>query len=208
MHDRADAIEWQHEPLPYQYFNPDPPVDDAASEPDDPPLDEESPRPSGFAEWFALSLTFLPAMLFLPGSQAYRLPLRVGAYALSIFAFVLWWFDRAGYKEGKHPAERYMLLVLVVLAMGLAHPLTSSLESGDRADDGDCGGLRDLPQSRARVAGRRRGHDGHVRPHAHRAETDQTCRRLHDAGGRPGARRSVARDDPWWREHLQPILDA
>ena len=69
-------------------------------------------------------------MLFLPGSQAYRLPLRVGAYALSIFAFVLWWFDRAGYKEGKHPAERYMLLVLVVLAMGLAHPLTSNLESG------------------------------------------------------------------------------
>src|SRR5436190_2211292 len=130
MHDRRDAIEWQHEPLPYQYVDPDPPVDDAASEPDDPPLDEESPRPSGFAEWFALSLTFLPAMLFLPGSQAYRLPLRVGAYAISIFAFVLWWFHRAGRKEGKHPAERYMVLVLLVLALSLAHPLPNNLRSG------------------------------------------------------------------------------
>src|SRR3989442_14550282 len=108
MSDRRDAIEWQHEPLPYQYVDYEPGVDDGADEPEDPPLDEESPRPSGFAEWFALSLTFLPAMMFLPGSQAYRLPLRVGAYAISIFAFVLWWFDRGGRNEGQHPGERYM----------------------------------------------------------------------------------------------------
>ncbi len=40
--------------------------------------------PRGFAEWFAISQTLLPALMFLPGSQAYRLPIRVGAYAISL----------------------------------------------------------------------------------------------------------------------------
>src|SRR6266568_7103403 len=61
----------------------------------DPPLDQETLLPSGFAEWFALSQTLLPALLFLPGSQAFRLPVRVGAYAISLYAFVMWWFGRA-----------------------------------------------------------------------------------------------------------------
>jgi hypothetical protein len=127
MYNRRDAADW---PPPYAYFDQQPSVDHDTTEPDDPPLDDESPTPSGFAEWFALSLTFLPAMMFLPGSQAYRLPLRVGAYGISLFAFVLWWFDRAGRREGKHPAERFLMLVLLVLALGLAHPLTANLQSG------------------------------------------------------------------------------
>jgi hypothetical protein len=93
-------------------------------------LDKESLKPNGLAEWFALGLTLLPALLFIPGSQPYRLPLRVGAYAISLYAFTLWWFDRAGRKEGKHPAERYLLLVLAVLGFALAHPLTNSLQAG------------------------------------------------------------------------------
>jgi hypothetical protein len=93
-------------------------------------LDEESPRPSGFAEWFVVSQTLLPALMFLPGSQTYRLPLRVGAYAISLFAFALWWFDRGGRKEGKHPAERFLMFVLLILVMSVAHPLTNSLQSG------------------------------------------------------------------------------
>jgi hypothetical protein len=117
-----DAFDW------YRQAQPAEPVD-VGSESDD-ELDKESLRPTGFAEWFALGLTMLPALLFLPGSQAYRLPLRVGAYAISLYAFVIWWFDRAGRKEGKHPGERFLLLALVVLGMGLAHPLTSSLQSG------------------------------------------------------------------------------
>src|SRR5439155_1136952 len=59
------------------------------------PFDQESVRPSGFAEWFAVSQTLLPALLLLPGSQMYRLPLRVGAYAISLYAFALWWLDAA-----------------------------------------------------------------------------------------------------------------
>src|SRR5580765_8209849 len=59
-------------------------------------------RPSGFVEWFAVGQTLLPALLFLPGSQAYRLPIRTGAYAVSLVAFVVWWFDRGGRQRGKH----------------------------------------------------------------------------------------------------------
>jgi len=127
MHNRRDAADW---PPPYAYFDQQQSVDHVAIEPADPPLDDERPTPSGFAEWFALSLTFLPALMFLPGSQAYRLPMRVGAYGISLFAFALWWFDRGGRREGKHPAERFLVLVLVVLVLGLAHPLTANLQSG------------------------------------------------------------------------------
>src|SRR5262245_29984221 len=78
---------------------------DEADSPSGTPLDKEDIRPSNFAEWFAISQTLLPALLLVPGSQAYRLPLRVGAYAISLVAFVLWWFGRGGRQEGKHPAE-------------------------------------------------------------------------------------------------------
>ena len=119
---QPDAFDW------YRQAQPAEPLDVAGEATDD--LDKESLRPEGFAEWFALGLTLLPALLFVPGSQAYRLPLRVGAYAISLYAFVIWWFDRAGRKEGKHPGERFLLLALIVLVMGLAHPLTNNMQSG------------------------------------------------------------------------------
>lgn len=93
-------------------------------------LDEESVKPSSFAEWFALAQTLLPAMLFLPGSQEYRLPLRIGSYAISLAALALWWLDRAGRKEGRHPAERFVLLAFLVVALSIAHPNTGSLVAG------------------------------------------------------------------------------
>jgi hypothetical protein len=133
MANPPDRYDWTAEAQypAYTYFDQTAPsAEDRASEPADPPLDEENPRPRGFAEWFALGLTLLPALLFLPGSQAYRLPIRVGAYAISLYAFFLWWFHRGGHREGKHPAERYLVLALVVLALGLAHPLTANLQSG------------------------------------------------------------------------------
>lgn len=86
--------------------------------------------PSGLAEWFAVSQTLLPALLFVPGSQAVRLPLRVGAYAISLVAFALWWFDRGGSRPTRHPAERSLLLAGGYLVMMIAHPNTNSLLSG------------------------------------------------------------------------------
>ena len=39
--------------------------------------------PWGFAEVFIVSQTALPALLYLPGSQAFRLPIRFSAFAIS-----------------------------------------------------------------------------------------------------------------------------
>ena len=124
MYNAPEAEAWDAH---YRYREPPP----AASETEpETLLDDESARPSGFAEWFVLSQTVLPALMFLPGSQTYRLPLRVGAYGISLFAFALWWFDRGGRKQGKHPAERFLMFVLVILVLSVAHPLTNSLQSG------------------------------------------------------------------------------
>jgi hypothetical protein len=98
---------------------------------DEQPLkNERSWLPTGFAEWFAIGLTFLPAILYLPNSQAYRLPARVGAYGISIYAFTMWWFDRGGRKETRHPAERWLMLIAVLLGVMIAHPGTASLLAG------------------------------------------------------------------------------
>jgi hypothetical protein len=94
--------------------------------PDDP---EKTPgwMPSGFAEWFAIGQTLLPALLFVPGSQAYRLPIRIGAYAISLVAFALWWFDRGGRQRGRHPATGWIMLTMVWLAVMMLHPDTPAL---------------------------------------------------------------------------------
>jgi hypothetical protein len=86
--------------------------------------------PSGFAEWFVVSQTLFPALLFLPGSQAFRFPLRVGAYGISLFAFAMWWFDRGGRPRGQHPARRWLGFVLLWLVIMIAHPLTANLFIG------------------------------------------------------------------------------
>lgn len=87
-------------------------------------------KPSGLAEWFVICQTVLPAMLYLPGSQSYRLPLREGAYAISLFALVVWWFDRGGRRVARHPAERWLWAVFVCLSLMIVHPYTADLYAG------------------------------------------------------------------------------
>lgn len=95
-------------------------------------IDDPSDRwwPSGFAEWFAIGLTLLPALMYLPGSQVYRLPARAGAYCISLVAFGLWWFNRGGRRIVRHSAERWLLLALAWLVAEVGHPLTNSLTAG------------------------------------------------------------------------------
>src|SRR5439155_10173539 len=130
---RSETVDWTHPDLA-DYYAARNPADlaGAESEPGSggPALDEEDVRPSNFAEWFALSQPLLPALLLVPGSQTYRFPLRVGAYAISLVAFVLWWFDKGGRQQGKHPAERFLLLALLVVGLSIAHPNTNSLLAG------------------------------------------------------------------------------
>src|SRR5947207_15602359 len=93
---RLDTCDWaahQREAMAAYYAGAEDPAPSAADT-EDPPLDEERPRPSGFAEWFALSQTDQPALLFLPGSQAFRITVRVGAVGISLYEIAIWMFVR------------------------------------------------------------------------------------------------------------------
>jgi len=85
--------------------------------------------PRGFVEWFVVAQTAIPALLFLPGTQAVRLPIRVGAYVVTLLGLWLWWM-RGSPRVVRHPAERWLGLVGIWLALMVAHPLTSSLSGG------------------------------------------------------------------------------
>jgi hypothetical protein len=110
-----DTIEWDGvEPDDTGVFG------DAAAEPGS---TDDAPwwRPSGFVEWFAFGQTLLPALLFLPGSQPYRVPIRTGAYVVSLGAFCIWWFGRGGRARGNHPAAGWITLTMVWLGVMLLH---------------------------------------------------------------------------------------
>jgi hypothetical protein len=111
---------------------------DQAVEPGDPQAGWEQPPadlaggrlwPTGFGEWFAVAQTAVPALLFLPGSQALRLPIRVGVYALALLGLGLWWLRRSA-RASAHPAERWLWSAVIWLGIMIFHPLTSSLSGG------------------------------------------------------------------------------
>ena len=97
---------------------------------DEPSLDDERLLPTGFAEWFVVLQTALPGALYLPGSQPYRLPLRMGAYVIALAGFALWWFRSGAQRSERHPAERWLVFVLFYLVLMIFHPLTSGLMAG------------------------------------------------------------------------------
>lgn len=89
----------------------------------------ESLRPRGFAEWFIVAQTALPAMLFLPGSQSLRLPIRMGAYAIPLAGLCLWW-ARGQPRAEAHPASPWLRACVLWLALMLTHPLTNTVVGG------------------------------------------------------------------------------
>lgn len=89
----------------------------------------ESLWPRGFAEWFVVAQTAIPALLFVPGSQALRLPIRIGAYATALAGLALWWVRGRPYVE-THPASSWLKVCALWLALMLTHPLTNSMAGG------------------------------------------------------------------------------
>jgi len=83
----------------------------------------------GFPEIFIISQTALPAMLYLPGMQSIRLPIRIAAYGISLMALFLW-FNRRRASFRRHPAENWLLFALAYLAYMVFHPDTNGLTAG------------------------------------------------------------------------------
>jgi hypothetical protein len=87
--------------------------------------------PWGFAEFFVISQTALPALLYLPGTQVFRLPIRVSSFAISLFALV-WWRIRASHDTAlpRHPAVPWLFAVIATVSLMVFHPHTNSFRAG------------------------------------------------------------------------------
>jgi hypothetical protein len=85
--------------------------------------------PWGFAEIFIISQTALPALLFLPGSQAFRLPIRFSAFAISLGAFA-WYQIESTTQAPRSAMQGWVAAIMTLLAVMLFHPETSSLVGG------------------------------------------------------------------------------
>jgi hypothetical protein len=85
--------------------------------------------PWGFAEVFIISQTALPALLYLPGSQSFRLWIRFSAFAISLAAFA-WYQVESTTSTPRSKMQPWVAAVMVLLALMLFHPETSSLLGG------------------------------------------------------------------------------
>lgn len=83
----------------------------------------------GFPEWFVISQTALPALLYLPGTQGIRLPLRFSAFGISLAAFA-WWQVNSQQTPPAHRAYPWVAAVMGLLAIMLSSPYTSSVVGG------------------------------------------------------------------------------
>ena len=84
--------------------------------------------PWGFAEFFVISQTALPALLYLPGTQGFRLGIRFSAFAISLAAFA--WFIVQPRLPKAHPVTTGVVAIMLLMGVMLAHPLTPSLVGG------------------------------------------------------------------------------
>lgn len=86
--------------------------------------------PWGFPEFFVISQTLFPAILYLPGTQIFRLPLRVASFGISLFALFLWLSSKSSRNIKPHPAAHWLILVIVCLALMIFHPTTNTPLAG------------------------------------------------------------------------------
>jgi hypothetical protein len=93
-------------------------------------LARESLMPTGLAEWFVVAQTLIPALLYVPGAQSFRLPIRIASYTIALAGFAAWWFKRGAHRSVPHPSERWLLFAVAYLVVMLFHPLTNGLLAG------------------------------------------------------------------------------
>jgi hypothetical protein len=86
----------------------------------------------GLAEFFIVSQTAIPAVLYLPGTQPVRFYVRVASFAIAI-ALLGWWAflnARQDKSSRPHPARPWLVASMLYTAAMVLHPFTSSLVGG------------------------------------------------------------------------------
>ena len=68
--------------------------------------------------------------MYVPGTQSFRLPIRIASYSIALVGFAVWWFKRGAHRNMPHPSKRWLLLAVLYLSLMLFHPLTNGLLAG------------------------------------------------------------------------------
>jgi hypothetical protein len=89
----------------------------------------QTSTPWGLAEFFIISQTAIPALLYLPGTQPIRFYVRVASFAISI-GLLVWWALGNAKTSRPHPAQPWLLAAMVYVAAMILHPFTSSTLGG------------------------------------------------------------------------------
>lgn len=83
----------------------------------------------GPLEIFVISQVVLPALLYLPGTQAFRVPIRVSAYGISLAALA-YWVLQARKRNSPHPSRGWLIAAIAFVVIQIFHPTTNSLLAG------------------------------------------------------------------------------
>lgn len=84
----------------------------------------------GFPEFFVLSQSVLPALLYIPGTQSIRVVIRVAPFLLSLLGLA-WYCRSRSRSRVSPPAQKWLLICLGYLVLMIfVHPGTNSLLSG------------------------------------------------------------------------------
>jgi hypothetical protein len=90
----------------------------------------EAKIPWGFAEFFVIAQTAIPAVLYLPGTQPFRFYLRVASFGVALVMLARWAATAKGQTTRTHPAQPWAIAVLALVALMILHPMTSSTLAG------------------------------------------------------------------------------
>ena len=82
----------------------------------------------GLPEWFVVAQVVGPALLFLPGTQRFRVVLRMGVFGLSLLGLVLGML-RPRVARG-HPAWTLLVIAAVYMTVMILHPKTNTAMAG------------------------------------------------------------------------------
>src|SRR5512135_439622 len=82
----------------------------------------------GLPEWFVVAQVVGPALLFLPGTQRFRVVLRMGVFGLSLLGLVLGML-RPRVARG-HPAWTLLVIAAVYMTAMILHPTTNTAMAG------------------------------------------------------------------------------
>src|SRR2546423_9647625 len=82
----------------------------------------------GFLEIFILAQVILPGLLYLPGTQPFRVVIRIAPFAISLLGLVFLTYTRR--KVRGHPGRSLLMLIIAYLLVMIASPETNTLRAG------------------------------------------------------------------------------